>query len=286
MRWEDEQYVKLYTRDTLTWMSWGWQARTVFLHLIRKVDHAGLLECEGFDPSKAVALIVGLPEEVVSPGLAELAKSGTVEIGPGCVVIPKFVEAQEARKTDKARKRDQRQRDRDKARSQPSKILAESHAVTRGHAASHGVTQEAESGDSGHTVSRDVTRGHPPSSSPSPTPSSSPSPTPAKATAAPPPEPPPPKAPDNPLSDGHAFFAQVQLERTESGLPREKPPHPSKVGAWWSEVLMELNGRVELLPKLYRGFSKDPFWRDKQPPLPFHGFMSQWRKYVPVEPTH
>jgi hypothetical protein len=153
MRWEDESYVKLYTRDTLTWRSWGWQARTVFLHLLRKVDGAGMLVCEGFDPTDAVALMVDLPVEVVTPGLSQLAKSGTISIGPGVIIVANFVEAQEARKTDKLRKKDQRQRDRDQARSQGAAIAEVSHGVTRGHAASK------KAGD-GHAESHAVTRGH------------------------------------------------------------------------------------------------------------------------------
>lgn len=94
-----------------------------------------------------------------------------------------------------------------------------------------------------------------------------------------------PKAPDNPLSDGFAFFAHVQHERHGVGLPREKPPHPSRLGAWWSEVLMDLNGNAEPLVAAYRGYAADKFWRDKAPPLPFPGFMSQWRKYVPTQPV-
>lgn len=93
--------------------------------------------------------------------------------------------------------------------------------------------------------------------------------------------PPPVRAPDDPLESGAAFFAQVQVERAQGGLPREKPPHPSKLSAWWSEMLLELNGRSELVVAAYRGFARDAFWRDKAPPLPFPGFMSQWRKYVP-----
>lgn len=97
--------------------------------------------------------------------------------------------------------------------------------------------------------------------------------------------PPPPKAPDDPLADGFAFFAHVQHQRHANGLPREKPPHPAKLGAWWSEALMDLNGQAGALVDAYRGFVADEFWRGKSPPLPFPAFMSQWRKYVPARPV-
>jgi hypothetical protein len=104
-------------------------------------------------------------------------------------------------------------------------------------------------------------------------------------------EPPPPKLegprrpPEDPLSSSDAFWAEVQDQRAEHGLPREKPPHTSKLHAWWSEALMELNGDANRIVAAYRGYAKDPFWRDKTPPWPFHGFISQWRKYVPAEPV-
>jgi hypothetical protein len=45
MRWPDESYVKLYTRDTPTWRAMAWQARALLPLLMRKVDKAGLMEC-------------------------------------------------------------------------------------------------------------------------------------------------------------------------------------------------------------------------------------------------
>lgn len=94
-----------------------------------------------------------------------------------------------------------------------------------------------------------------------------------------------PEPPPDPFADGMSFFAQVQVERHEDGLPREKPPNHRKLSAWWSEVHHDLDGDVALLVPAYREFSKDPFWRSQKPPLPFPAFMSQWRKYVPPRPV-
>lgn len=127
VNWESEPYVKLYTRDTVTWRSWGWQARTVFLHLLRGVDGAGLLPLGGLLASQAVSVFCGLPVEVVDAGLPELLKSGAVEAtGKGHLWIPKFVEAQEARKTNAQSKRDQKERYSAKQRLQVIETLENS----------------------------------------------------------------------------------------------------------------------------------------------------------------
>ena len=35
MRWEDERYVRIYTRDTPSWMLLSWDAQALFLQLLR-----------------------------------------------------------------------------------------------------------------------------------------------------------------------------------------------------------------------------------------------------------
>ena len=44
MNFEDEHYVRIYTKDTKTWLRWGWEGQTVFMHLMRRLDKAGVLE--------------------------------------------------------------------------------------------------------------------------------------------------------------------------------------------------------------------------------------------------
>ncbi len=110
MNWADEHYVKLYTRPTLTWRAWGWEARTTFLHLVKAVDHSGFIETGKMDPVDALVLQLDLPAAVVRPGLAELVESGTVELVDRAVLLPKFVEAQEAKKSEAQKKRDFRER--------------------------------------------------------------------------------------------------------------------------------------------------------------------------------
>lgn len=116
MNWPDEKYVKVYTRDTLTWKSWCWQARTVFSLLVRKLDGAGLIETGRMDPVDALALQLDLPREVVAAGLPPIIDCGTAEMVPGGLLVPKWIEAQESTKTEAQKKRDQRSRVRDQRR--------------------------------------------------------------------------------------------------------------------------------------------------------------------------
>lgn len=92
--WANERYVRVYTRDTTTWKLCDWRARTVLLHLFRKVDRSGVLDV-GDDGVAGLAAVLELPlEEIVEPGIAQLVKRGTVEHGNGAYVIPNFIEAQ------------------------------------------------------------------------------------------------------------------------------------------------------------------------------------------------
>lgn len=116
MRWEDERYVRLYTRDTATWKLLPWQGRALLPLLLRKCDRAGIIDV-GDDDTDGVAALVDLPTEVVEPGLAALVKRGVLEKSKGSLVFPKFIEAQEANKSDAARQKDSRERRRDLVRA-------------------------------------------------------------------------------------------------------------------------------------------------------------------------
>ena len=44
MRWDDERYVRLYTRDTTDWLALSWQAQGLFVLILRKVNRAGVID--------------------------------------------------------------------------------------------------------------------------------------------------------------------------------------------------------------------------------------------------
>ncbi len=144
MRWEDERYVRLYTRDTVAWRMLPWEGKALLPLILRKLDRAGLMPLEGHGAA-GLAAIVELPLEVVEVGLAALEKDGCVRLVAGVLVSPNFIEAQEAAQSDAQRKRESRARARD--------LAAASRIVTGGHDSGQNVT-------SGHVESRPVTSGH------------------------------------------------------------------------------------------------------------------------------
>lgn len=149
MRFEDEIYVRVYTRDTIAWMAMRWESRCVLLELFRKVDRAGLIDL-GEDGLDGLAVALRMPLEVVEPGLSGLLRRGSVRQVGTTLVIPNFVAAQEARQSDRVRQQASRERARDLAaaslrnvtpRDEPSQYVTPiADSVTRGHTESQPVT--------------------------------------------------------------------------------------------------------------------------------------------------
>ena len=163
LNWEDERYVRWYTRNTPEWSSLSWQARGLFGLIMREVDRAGVLAV-GKLGLKGIAVSVRAPWREIEPFMAELLADGCVRFRDGKLLIPNFLEAQEARQSDRARS--QASRERRKAMADGSShgtATAEqdvtfrddgvtfrddgvtfrddsSHAVTGGHTPSHAVT--------------------------------------------------------------------------------------------------------------------------------------------------
>jgi len=120
MRWEDERYVRLYTRDTVGWLLLSLEAQGLFGLILRKVDRAGILSLGTFG-KRAVAVSIGHANraKVIEKALDELLVDGCVQIrgeGEGQVLlVPNFIEAQEAPQSDAQRQRESRARARDRA---------------------------------------------------------------------------------------------------------------------------------------------------------------------------
>lgn len=109
MNFEDEHYVRIYTRKTKTVKKWGWEGRVLFRELMTVVDKAGVLD-DIDSPVEDVALMAELPEDLVEVGLPKLLDSGAVEIRGKCLVIPNYLAGQTANKSDKNRAKESRQR--------------------------------------------------------------------------------------------------------------------------------------------------------------------------------
>lgn len=151
MNWEDERYVRVYVRDTVTWKLIGWQGRCLLPLLLRKADRSGCVDTDGAG-AEGVAALVDIPLDVASPGLDALLARGVVLSRGDVLVFPKFMAAQDAKQSDKMRAAESRARRREHVLADESagsvtnrdatvtKRDDLSHGVTRGHAASHGVT--------------------------------------------------------------------------------------------------------------------------------------------------
>jgi hypothetical protein len=151
MRWEDERYVRLYTRDTPEWCALPWEARALFSELLRKVDRAGVMPL-GRSGVRGLAGLVRMPLEVVETALRDLLDDGCVIQNQEGLFLPNFLAAQEANQSDRARKAASRE-----------KAAAVSRQVTL-FGMSRDVTDSHESGPTvtiGHAPSQPVTAGHP-----------------------------------------------------------------------------------------------------------------------------
>jgi hypothetical protein len=144
MRWEDERYVRLYTRDTVDWHFLSFEAQGLLALLMRKVDRAGILQL-GKHGRKGVAAAIGHPGRngAIDTALDELIADGCVAIKETKLLIPNFVAAQEAKTSDKARQQKARELARDMAAAEPEAVTPRdktSQAVTGRHTASQPVT--------------------------------------------------------------------------------------------------------------------------------------------------
>lgn len=99
MDFEDERYVKLYVRDTPTWVSFTPETRAVLPNLMRKLDKGGRIEWPAKLGVKALANALMLRSQWVVIALADLADHGTIDLHEheGWLVMPRFRPGQEAR---------------------------------------------------------------------------------------------------------------------------------------------------------------------------------------------
>lgn len=117
MDFSNEHYVRLYTRDTTTWLRLGWDAQCVFGQVLRKMDMAGVMDIDGLEPWEAVVVHCRAPEDVARRGMARCLELGVLEHNGSYLVAPKYIEANTASKSDKQRQKEHRNLRRAKAMS-------------------------------------------------------------------------------------------------------------------------------------------------------------------------
>lgn len=110
MNFEDERWIKLYTRDAPEFLAMTWQARGLFTLIMRKLDRAGFLAC-GRLGKRGVAVAIGAPWVEVQEFLEELLDDGCVAFDPstGMLSVPNFTLAQDSRSSGKARQKASRE---------------------------------------------------------------------------------------------------------------------------------------------------------------------------------
>jgi hypothetical protein len=142
--WANEDYVRLYTRETADDLELSWEALSLWRAMMIRFDRAGLIPVRNGWTS--IARLVRMPTEIVVQVGPELVRDGRVRMIEGHVYAPNFTEAQTTSKSDKARQKESRERRRTSANDAPHLIEITqgghdtSRAVTLSHTASQNVT--------------------------------------------------------------------------------------------------------------------------------------------------
>jgi hypothetical protein len=112
--WEEERYARIYCRDTLDWQCLSWNAQSLWMQLNRKATRSGRIDL-GRSGLRGVAALVGRPDmrSELEQAMAELLADGCVVLEGDVLVIPDFVEAQEAVSSGAKRMRELRERRRE-----------------------------------------------------------------------------------------------------------------------------------------------------------------------------
>ena len=290
MRWEDERYVRVYTRDTGDWLALSFRAQALFLMLLRKVDRIGELRL-GRRGKGAIAALLGHPAEDLHAALEELLADGCVcldEAGE-TLFVPNFLKAQETPKTPAERKREQRERDARDAADRSHAMSRESRERVTGHEMSPRAVPN-------HAVPSEPPVLDPPATNPVSAMGATPSPASItngavedrrKEDVGPPrgqerrgvPLVEPPDTPPHTWS-GVDFWRWFQGRRQASGYVPEEMPRIEGLNRWWSEARMTVSD-VERLKEAVYAFGDAKFWERRN--VPWNGFQSKWREFVPRE---
>jgi uncharacterized phage protein (TIGR02220 family) len=147
MDWSNEEYVRVYTRETPDDIDLSWEALAMWGRLLTKFDRSGRLPVRNGWAS--VARLIRWPADVVERVGPELVRDGRVRMIEAGLFAPNFVDAQTASKSDKHRQRESRDRRRAEAESMKDVDNQQSGQgpVTDSHGQSRDVT----------TPSREVT---------------------------------------------------------------------------------------------------------------------------------
>lgn len=107
MKYDDENWIKVYTRDTAGWLALSWQARGLMLEIARRLPkHSGELSL-GRRGLEAIAALVRAPWAEIEPFISELIDDGRLEYDAEQKIIrdPQHADRQNAVASGAARTR-------------------------------------------------------------------------------------------------------------------------------------------------------------------------------------
>lgn len=116
MDWSNELYVKLYRRVTDDDLLLSWEARALWHEMLKRFDRSGFITTRRGAPGLAV--LVGIPLEVVERALGQLELDGRVKAVDVGFFAPNFMPAQETSKSNRLRQQEVRDKRRMQAVSQ------------------------------------------------------------------------------------------------------------------------------------------------------------------------
>lgn len=134
MDWFNERYVRVYCRDTPGWIVLPWEARALWLFLLRKMDRAGTLDLGRYG-NRGIAAAVGMPLEVVEAMLPLLLEDGCLVHEGDRLRVPNYIAANETPSSGAERMRAYRERSRAK------KSIGGDNTVTNRHPLLQNVTK-------------------------------------------------------------------------------------------------------------------------------------------------
>jgi hypothetical protein len=110
MNFSDEEYVRLYTNDTMTWDTLPWQSLALLALGLRKFDKSGVFDFGKHGAVRALSIKTRLPAEVVSEGLKAILDDEVWKVEGTKLFWPTYIEAQNCRRSERLRKRIERSR--------------------------------------------------------------------------------------------------------------------------------------------------------------------------------
>lgn len=117
MDWENENWIKMYTRDTADVIAIGPEGRAIWRELLCKLDRSGTIDIPDGD-LVVLADILRIPIEWFTIGFPKILSRGMAQYRSGRLIVPNFMPAQESRSSDAQRQRDSRARRRAAALTQ------------------------------------------------------------------------------------------------------------------------------------------------------------------------